>query len=356
MPYLHFDLDRFYSQRINRPCNSEMFAILRWIHVSTRRNVQELVLSFNLGEPFELPYCLATCESLQILKLRLSGNILKLPNHLGFHQLKLLHLEDVELSDEHLTSCLFSKCHLLERLILEECGLGAMALLDIASTSLIYFTLVNDNHYVESYCNWEVKICCPNLKFFKYQAPMPKDIIFENLFSIEDVRIFFIDMSGSREENGIYKLIKEVPSTSVLKLCKPTIWDLYEAVRTVRLAPISFYKLKILKLYVDVDEDFMQAMILLLKYSPNLEVLKLWSDENGDWIENLQMHDPDEIIVCLESHLKSIELIGFKDDENEIELIRFFLKNARVLEKLTIVWASYADRSEETSTEVLKFS
>nr|XP_016492610.1 PREDICTED: putative F-box/FBD/LRR-repeat protein At5g56810 [Nicotiana tabacum] len=132
--------------------------------------------------------------------------------------------------------------------------------------------------------------------------------------------------------------------------------DLYEAVRTVRLAPISFYKLKILKLYVDVDEDFMQAMILLLKYSPNLEVLKLWSDENGDWIENLQMHDPDEIIVCLESHLKSIELIGFKDDENEIELIRFFLKNARVLEKLTIVWASYADRSEETSTEVLKFS
>ncbi|OIT39095.1 hypothetical protein A4A49_37905 [Nicotiana attenuata] len=99
----------------------------------------------------------------------------------------------------------------------------------------------------------------------------------------------------------------------------------------------------------------MQVMIVLLKYSPNLEVLKLWSDENGDWIENLQMHDPDEIIVCLESHLKSIELIGFKDDKNEIELLRFFLKNARVLEKLTIVWASYADRSEETSTEVLKF-
>ncbi|XP_070033214.1 uncharacterized protein [Nicotiana tomentosiformis] len=118
-------------------------------------------------------------------------------------------------------------------------------------------------------------------------------------------------------------MIKEVPSTSVLKLCEASYSGLYEAAGKVKLSPISFYKLKSLKLYVDVDEDFMQVMILLLKYSPNLEVLKLWSDENGDWIENLQMLDPDESIVCLESHLKSIQLIGFKDDENEIELLRF---------------------------------
>ncbi|KAF3671331.1 hypothetical protein FXO38_06627 [Capsicum annuum] len=54
------------------------------------------------------------------------------------------------------------------------------------------------------------------------------------------------------------------------------------------------------------------------------------------------MHDPDESIVCLESHLMSIHLSNFKGEENEIELLRFFLKNAQILEKLTIQWAKNA--------------
>ncbi|XP_049397262.1 uncharacterized protein LOC125861392 [Solanum stenotomum] len=118
----------------------------------------------------------------------------------------------------------------------------------------------------------------------------------------------------------------------------------------VRLSPICFNKLKSLKLKLGVDEDHMQVMIQLLKYSPHLEVLKLCCDEiRHCW----QMHDPEESIVCLDSHLKSIQLIGFKEEENEIELQRFFLKNAQVLEKLTIVWAGYALKSEEASKKVL---
>ncbi|PHT60608.1 hypothetical protein CQW23_02971 [Capsicum baccatum] len=168
---------------------------------------------------------------------------------------------------------------------------------------------------------------------------MPKDIIIENLISVESVRIVFTDMIHSLEDTGIlvHKMFKEVASTSALKLGKASIL------------------LKSLKLEVRVDEDFMQVMTLLLKYSPNLEVLKLWSDENEGWTKNWQMHDPDDSIVCLESHLKSVCLSNFKGEENEIELLRFFLKNARILEKLTIVWASYADKSEEASEEVLKF-
>ncbi|KAK4738511.1 hypothetical protein R3W88_002208 [Solanum pinnatisectum] len=67
-----------------------------------------------------------------------------------------------------------------------------------------------------------------------------------------------------------------------------------------------------------------------------------------------QMHDLDESILCLESHLKSIRLIDFKGEENEIKLLKFFLKNARVLEKLTIFWVKYPDKSEEALEKVLK--
>ncbi|KAH0782312.1 hypothetical protein KY290_001910 [Solanum tuberosum] len=173
------------------------------------------------------------------------------------------------------------------------------------------------------------------------------------------------DFGFSFEKTGILvrKMIKEVPSISVLKLCKVSLKGLYEEIRQVRLSPICFNKLKSLKLKLGVDEDHMQVMIQLLKYSPNLEVLKLWCDEDGEWRENSlmyyawcdfwPMHDPEESIVCLDSHLKLIQLIGFKDEENEIELLRFFLKNARVLEKLTIVWAGYALKSEEALKKVL---
>ncbi|OIT01502.1 putative f-boxlrr-repeat protein, partial [Nicotiana attenuata] len=90
MPYLHFDILRFANERVKRVwvrklakkfkdfinwvlisqcaantrlvrfklCSSDFFdkvAIFRWIRMITKRNVQELVLSFRLGEPFELP-------------------------------------------------------------------------------------------------------------------------------------------------------------------------------------------------------------------------------------------------------------------------------------------------------------
>ncbi|XP_027771330.1 F-box/FBD/LRR-repeat protein At3g52680-like [Solanum pennellii] len=126
MPYLHFDIDDSCVKRLNggrldyhkilkekfkdfinwvlisqRETKLAKFLlcvaphdyfdkmeILRWIHAATRRNVQEIVLEFIPCEQFELPICVATCESLQVLKLNLPFNILKLPNHFGFRQLK----------------------------------------------------------------------------------------------------------------------------------------------------------------------------------------------------------------------------------------------------------------------------
>ncbi|OIT08918.1 PREDICTED: FBD-associated F-box protein At5g22730-like [Nicotiana attenuata] len=281
--------------------------------------------------------------------------MLKLPNHLGFCQLKLLHLLEVELSNEHLMSCLFSTCPLLEKLILGDCTFGTMTVLDIASTSLVYVYLVNYRGL--SYSNCNVKISCPNLKVLKYGALMANDIIIENLFSIEVVHVYFFDVDDTLKEIGMltYNMIKNVPSTSALKLCMVSVRGVYQMAHEISSSPVMFYKLKSLKLTVGTNEACMQAMILLLKHSPNLEILNLFSDENFGWDENWKLHDPSESIVCLESHLKLIQLTGFKYEENEMELLRFFLKNARVLEKLIVVWADFACISKKASEVVLKY-
>lgn len=104
-----------------------------------------------------------TCEALRVLKLRMDGSVLKLPNHFGFYQLKFLHLEEVELSNEHLMSCLFSRCSMLEELILDCCTFGTMTMLDITSKSLVYVSLQNYVNNIEDYSNCNVKISCPNL-------------------------------------------------------------------------------------------------------------------------------------------------------------------------------------------------
>nr|XP_009768558.1 PREDICTED: putative FBD-associated F-box protein At5g56820 [Nicotiana sylvestris] len=127
--------------------------------------------------------------------------------HLGFCQLKLLHLLEVELSDEHLTSCLFSTCPLLEKLILGDCTFGTMTVLEIVVP--LYLREIRPFHGATSTRSWRKHL------------------------------------------NG-----------------------------------------------VGTDEACMQAMVLLLKHSPNLEVLNLFSDENFGWDENWKLHDPSESIVC----------------------------------------------------------
>ncbi|PHT70570.1 hypothetical protein T459_25674 [Capsicum annuum] len=137
-------------------CCENMFdkgAIFRWIHSSTMRNIPELVLSFCPDEPFELPYCVVTCGSLRVSKLELDGAILKMPNHFEFYQLKLLILVNVELSNEHSASCLFSRCSVLEKLIFDGPTFGTMTLLDITSTSLVYVSILNYVNNRESCSN-----------------------------------------------------------------------------------------------------------------------------------------------------------------------------------------------------------
>ncbi|KAM3357614.1 hypothetical protein P3S68_020545 [Capsicum galapagoense] len=256
--------------------------------------------------------------------------------------LKLLHLENVKLSDEHFTGCFFSQCPLLESLILHECSLGAITLIDIASTSLIHVTiLLHEYTYLEGCENCEFKISFPNLKFLTYEAPMPKDIIMENLFSIEDVRIIFTNIC-SLEDTVIFvhKMIKEVASTSVLTLCNALILGMCKATSKESLSPVSFCKLKTLKLGSTIVVSREQKPVKLAQEltSLNVDNCNGLADNEGS-TKNWHMHYPDEIIVCLESHLKSICLSNFNGEENEIELLRFFLKNARVLEKLKVFWA-----------------
>ncbi|GAY68331.1 hypothetical protein CUMW_263270 [Citrus unshiu] len=97
----------------------------------------------------------------------------------------------------------------------------------------------------------------------------------------------------------------------------------------------SFNNLKSLILCVTTAEWTVPLIIRLLNHSPNLEVLTIYFDSDeyyDDW------EIPDKVILCLTCHLKTVELIDFSGNENELELVRFLLKNGHVLQKLRVSW------------------
>lgn len=59
--------------------------------------------------------------------------------------------------------------------------------------------------------------------------------------------------------------------------------------------------------------------------------------------------------MCLTCHLKTVDLVEFKGHENELELVRFLLKNGHVLQKLRISWLEDVYNRREIISRIMKF-
>ncbi|CAI9285260.1 unnamed protein product [Lactuca saligna] len=96
-----------------------MSTVGRWIHIAVTSNVKQLDLSFcpkNNIEDVEMPHCLVTSGSLDILKLYLGARRLRLPNITGFLAQPCSKWEDTEgncPSGLSLISCFMNKLDLL---------------------------------------------------------------------------------------------------------------------------------------------------------------------------------------------------------------------------------------------------
>ncbi|KAI3882259.1 hypothetical protein MKX03_009579, partial [Papaver bracteatum] len=79
-----------------------------------------------------------------------------------------------------------------------------------------------------------------------------------------------------------------------------------------------------------------RILLKFLHISPNLQSLVFVGGFRHNGSTNNDGWSPDLIPQCLLLHLKSIEFRGFFWNQFEKDLIRLFLKNARVLERVRI--------------------
>ncbi|ESR65506.1 hypothetical protein CICLE_v10010578mg, partial [Citrus x clementina] len=220
---------------------------------------------------------------------------------------------------------------LLENLKMDSCCFPDLKILDISSNSLKSLTLERIEFGGDELDNYKLKIACSNLESFNIFAPLLPDFTLESLNSLQNAFIFLETIGEYMEAKEIChrmsKILNGLRDVKVLKLS----CTLYQ--RSYFSA--SFNNLKSLILCVTTAEWTVPLIIRLLNHSPNLEVLTIYFDSDeyyDDW------EIPDKVILCLTCHLKTVELIDFSGNENELELVRFLLKNGHVLQKLRVSW------------------
>ncbi|KAK0600113.1 hypothetical protein LWI29_011764 [Acer saccharum] len=64
---------------------------------------------------------------------------------------------------------------------------------------------------------------------------------------------------------------------------------------------------------------------------------------------------PNETTSCLKHHLKIVELFHVRDDKHEFDLVKFFLKNGHILQKMRISLVHGDRNTDEIITEIMRF-
>ncbi|KAK1583897.1 hypothetical protein Q3G72_027987 [Acer saccharum] len=365
----------------------ENYAFYRLMDVVTEFNLQELHLMIKSRDKIELPQCILNCRSLVSLKLnfyRLSGTFpgLKKCMFPGFSRLKSLELCSVMFMDSLSLANFVSSCPHLENLSLDYCSFVDDNIIEITAASLkdLSFILPKVNMHFkgpvrrEQTIKFGLKVACPNLVSLKVVNLRSHEFSFQEMNSLQnllmDLDRHCYDLEVQQCCHALSKMLKGVCNVKALDVSEVFLEDLHRlhlAVDAECFAP-SFNNLKSLTLRINNTDFNKHSLINILDCSPNLEAIKLflrqtgcfrWTNHNSPW------KIPNRTSSCLKYHLKIVELFQVGDDKYEIDLVRFFLENGHVLQKMRISWVFrsplfsnpvYSNgNTDEFISEVMKF-
>ncbi|KAL6990758.1 hypothetical protein U1Q18_008879 [Sarracenia purpurea var. burkii] len=392
--------DPLHIRRFSLTCRHAQWRIVSdffnaWMTAVLRGGVQELHIDVPVGgpdhRPLHLPPIFFTCETLVDLKLGGEGGyfsrvVLNLPNWVHFPNLKRLSLKVYNPSDD-LTKRLFTSCPLLESLSIDAVlPYNREVIFNITAHTLKDLTMVLTSDKFDD-CKHKVVVDAPFLENFCIEDDLLACYSMKNSSSLVkafiDVGERFIGTLGNDRANYLFELLRGISGVKSLRLSDHTMRALEYA---DNYGPFIFPNLIRLELSV----TSWSRLLDLLERIPHLESLRFlkndggidanmkvevsgaengdrngYSDqilafsgaENGDQNEYCG-HSPQAFVVpcCLLSHLKLIKVDAFTGREDQLQLVKYFLKNAKRLNKLIIVCEDLAsDAGVDFHTKLLMF-
>ncbi|CAI9292390.1 unnamed protein product [Lactuca saligna] len=317
-----------------------IYDVEKWIQAVVKRNIKQLHLLFCCGHWLklrDLPDCLGTCGSLEVLRLYLYSGRVNLFRMTGFSGLRVLEMNNSVL----LATCGVYVCDFLKRISDLITGISK-ELFDIVRTS----------------CG-RIEIVCPKLVFFEFGAFTADAYIFRSLGSLKKAVIHPEDFPPEFPDNMFERISDlESLSTSIDILC----FSLFPSV----VPPQSLPNLKTLELTTGTnDTPNINKLVRFLTCLPHLESLNLIIEEVLSYnIRNVFLWedwklDEAERRGILTRHLKRVEFLNFYKEKLILDLVRCLLEHGIALEEMVFRWdcdeAEFHERSVETMNQVSKF-
>ncbi|KAI3905783.1 hypothetical protein MKW92_024539 [Papaver armeniacum] len=165
--------------------------------------------------------------------------------------------------------------------------------------------------------------------YFKYRDYLPLDLVVNNFPSLLEADLCFVNTFDYISDFDLLsKFIMKLSNAQRLKfstLCINT--EILGLVNVVSASVPTFENL------IHLETDYIRAKTVLkfLQFTPNLESLVIVQaklDEDA-FTSNL-------VPRCLLRHLQTIKVQKFEGLPEELQLVKYFLKNARVLQVLII--------------------
>ncbi|XP_039130104.1 F-box/FBD/LRR-repeat protein At1g51370-like isoform X2 [Dioscorea cayenensis subsp. rotundata] len=309
-----------------------------WISFAVRHFVQELELCIPKIALDKLPDLLFTCESLRLLKLDLSGNVLKLPTSVTLINLQTLHLESMSFRDDNVVWELISSCPKLENLTLNNCSMYGMKILNICSSELQNLSLLN----CQTFSSCEVNISAPKLKTFRYHCSLVRKLSLEHVCTLTKADI---DLHGSlyfvkRDKelsNRAIRILKELDNVRTLTLSARCTEYLSTAIDLLGSFSCNLRTVKHLDVAFWSHKSYIKVLSSLLKCCPTVETLSVGIDMTFTGYSDVPLKNVKTTIPkCLLHKLKTVKLRNLVG-VNKLDLVKFLVKNAEVLEKIITV-------------------
>ncbi|CAI9292400.1 unnamed protein product [Lactuca saligna] len=310
----------------------------------------------NESEDVEVPHCLVTCGSLEVLRLCLLGDRLCVPKITGFPALRVLELNDVTLKKTDVLKYFLESCPLLEDLTLLHCDANC---LNISFPKLKSLRIENRertfDYEVDEFINcrmsFEIQISCPKLVFLNLTGSLACHFLFENLYSLKKAVIHIKDFFQLEEPTfDVFDELSQVESLSISLYCiEQCYWPDEDE-------PISLLNLKTLEITVD-DPYGVHMLIPFLKCFPDLESLHLIFIKYVYGLDELNLKDA-ETISILTRCLKKVEFLEFDEEKPKLVVARGLLEHGKELEEMVFSWsdeAKFHERSMETMNQVSEF-
>ncbi|GKV34423.1 hypothetical protein SLEP1_g42797 [Rubroshorea leprosula] len=307
-----------------------------------------------------LPPSLFTCETLVVLKLSVYSEFgqdvsdelsLKVPANVCLPSLKVLHLVDSTFSDD-CCKRLFSNCPVLEDL---KCSFKESNWKFIVCNPTLKRLTITSTEYHDG--RSEIVVNTPGLDYLELSVWDVYSCTFLNVQALAKANIHFLYNEWEDYDktyiNALANLMKAISNIQTLRISGSTLYE-FSCIDI----PIPRFNNVTHLTIASCKECGFPELQYILACCESLETLVLedglgcqW--DSGEGTISWSSSQEEDEFIRLSFCMKKIVFLWFEGSEVEIELAKYFLQSAEVLESMEIhIKAGYQDQLEITKEEL----